>query len=592
MIRKTFWSLTALLGVYAGGAVAGTYNLTIDETVVNITGRETPAMAINGGIPGPVLRFKEGENVVINVTNNLDVTSSMHWHGFIIPPKMDGVPGISYDGIKPGETFTYRFPIVQNGTYWYHSHSGLQEQAGVFGAIVITPKKRDPVKYDREHVIILSDWSDEKPETVLSNLKKQSDYYNYNKRTVFDFFKDVEEKGLSASIDERKMWGEMRMDATDIVDVTGYTFLMNGKNPAQNWTGLFKPGERVRLRFINGSAMTYFKIRIPGLKMTVVAADGQNLRPTTVDEFQIAVAEAYDVIVQPKEDRAYTIFAAPMDNSGYARATLATRQGDSAAIPALEKRPVLTMADMPAGAMAGMDHSSMKGMDHGSMKMDDKPMAGMDHGSMKGMDHSSMKMGDKPMAGMDHSSMKGMKYGSMKGMDHSAMKGMNQGAKPAMASKGHRILKYGDLKSLLPNFGKKPERELVLRLTGNMERYFWSINDKKYSEAEPIRFKHNERVRVTFINTTMMNHPMHLHGHWMELVNGSRAFKPRKHVINVRPGQTVSFDLTADALGEWAFHCHLLYHMATGMFRKVIVEPAPEASLPPATLLDGGRVNG
>jgi CopA family copper-resistance protein len=561
-MKHTYLGLTALLGVYASSAAAGTYDLSIGDTMVNITGQERPAMAINGGIPGPTLRFTEGEDVVINVTNKLAVDASIHWHGFILPPKMDGVPGISYDGIKPGETFTYRFPIKQNGTYWYHSHSGLQEQAGVYGAIVIDPKKKDPVKYDRDHVILLSDWTDEKPEVVLKKLKKNSDYYNYHKRTVFDFFRDVEEKGLSASVDERRMWGEMRMTSTDIVDVTGYTFLVNGKNPAQNWTALYKPGERVRLRFINGSAMTYFKIRIPGLKMTIVAADGQNLRPTKVDEFQIAVAEAYDVIVEPSDDRAYTMMATPMDNSGYARATLATRQGDSAVIPALEKRPVLTMADMPAGAMEGMDH--------GSMKMEDSPMDNMKHGSMSGM-----------------------KHGAMKGMDHSAMaKGMNHGAKAEKASTGPRILKYGDLKSLLPNFGKKPERELVLRLTGNMERYFWSINGKKYSEADPIRFKHNERVRVTFVNTTMMNHPMHLHGHWMELVNGSRAFKPRKHVVNVKPGETISFDLTADALGEWAFHCHLLYHMATGMFRKVIVEPGPEAALPVPTLLRGGSDNG
>ncbi|MBT5809316.1 MAG: copper resistance system multicopper oxidase [Rhodospirillaceae bacterium] len=554
-MQKSFLGLTALLGVYAGSAAAGTYDLTIGESTVNITGQDRPAMVINGGIPGPILKFTEGEDVVINVSNMLDEDTSIHWHGFILPPKMDGVPGVSYDGIKPGETFTYRFKIKQNGTYWYHSHSGLQEQAGVYGAIVITPKKKDPVKFDRDHVILLSDWTDEKPETVLGNLKKRSDYYNYNKRTVFDFFEDVAAKGLGASVEERKMWGQMRMDPTDIVDVTGYSFLVNGKNPDQNWTGLFKPGERVRLRFINGSAMTYFNIRIPGLKMTVVAADGQHVRPTTVDEFQIAVAETYDVIVEPKDDRAYTMFAAPMDNSGYARATLATKQGDQAAIPALEERPVLSMSDMP-----GMD--DMEGMDHGSMK-------GMKPGAMKGMDHSAMK-------GMNHGSMKSMKPGAMKGMNHSTMKGM--GAKVEKASTGPRVLTYADLKSLLPYAPKKHERELVLELTGNMERYFWSINGVKYSKADPIRFKHNERVRVKFVNTTMMNHPMHLHGHWMELVNGSRVFKPRKHVVNVKPGETIYFDLTADAIGDWAFHCHLLYHMATGMFRKVIVEPAPDSA--------------
>ena len=470
---------------------------------------------------------------------------------------MDGVPGITYDGIKPGETFTYRFKIRQNGTYWYHSHSGLQEQAGVYGPIVIKPKGKDPVKFDRDYVVMLSDWTEERPESVLANLKKQSDYYNYSRRTVFDFFRDVREKGWEATVEDRMMWGEMRMDATDIADVAGYTFLVNGKPPEQNWTALFKPGERVRLRFINGSAMTYFDIKIPGLKMTVVAADGQYLRPIEVDQFQIAVAETYDVIVEPKDERAYTIFAEPMDKSGYARGTLAPKQGMQAPIPKLGKRPVRTMADM-GGAM---------------MNMDDAKMPGMGQGSMPGMDHSKMsRKGQGPMPKMTP--------GEMKPMDRSRMPGMSQGsmghAMKADTSMGPRILQYRDLKSLVPYPQKKPEREIVLRLTGNMERYFWSINDKKYSEAEPIRLRFNERVRVKFVNETMMNHPMHLHGHWMEIVNGAGAFKPRKHVVNVKPGETIYFDLTANAIGNWAFHCHLLYHMETGMFRKVIVEPGPE----------------
>lgn len=534
---------------------AATYDLTIGETQVDVSGSQKTAMTVNGSLPAPTLRFTEGEDVVINVTNTLKVQSSIHWHGFILPYQMDGVPGMSFPGIAPGETFTYRFPLVQNGTYWYHSHSGLQEQAGVYGAIIVEPKKKDPVKADRDYIVMLSDWTDEDPHAILMNLKKQSDYYNFNKRTVADFFRDTKESGLAETLENRRMWGEMRMDPTDLADVTGYTFLVNGRNPDQNWTAIFNPGERVRLRFVNGSAMTIFDIKIPGLKMKVVAADGQYVRPTEVDALRISVAETYDVLVEPAEDYAFTVFAESMDRTGYARATLAPREGMSAEIPEMSPRKVLTMADM--GAAHG-------GMDHGGMAMGDSGTGGMDHSQMTGMDHSNMK-------GMDHSAMPGMDHSNMKGMDHSKMS-MPNAAKP---DDGPRVLQYADLKSLIPYPQKEPERELVLRLTGNMERYFWSINDKKFSEAEPIRFRHNERVRVKFVNETMMNHPMHLHGHWMELDNGAGVFRPRKHVINVSPGETVYFDLTADALGEWAFHCHMLYHMATGMMRKVIVEPAP-----------------
>jgi CopA family copper-resistance protein len=514
-----------ILALEVSVSLARTYDLVIDETTVNLTGRQRPALAVNGSIPAPTLRFTEGEDVVINVTNKLEVDASIHWHGFILPYRMDGVPGISFPGIRPGETFTYRFKIVQNGTYWYHSHSGLQEQAGVYGAIVIEPAKKDPVTYDRDYVVLLSDWTDERPESVLSNLKKQSDYYNYNKRTVFDFFRDVREEGWDGALEDRLMWGRMRMDPTDIADVTGYTFLLNGQPPQKNWTALFKAGERVRLRFVNGSAMSYFDVRIPGLEMTVVAADGQNTQSVPVDRFRVAVAETYDIIVEPKAGRAYTILAEVMDKSGYARGTLAPRPGMEAAIPKLGERPMLTMADMGPG-----------------------------------------------QDGNGHAGMSETPDGGMAGMDHSKMSGSAHGMAMMAADEGPRILQYADLKSLDPYPREAPGREIELKLTGNMERYFWSINGRKYSEAEPIRLRHDERVRIKFVNTTMMNHPMHLHGHWMELDNGTGDLRPRKHVINVKPGETVFFDLTADALGEWAFHCHLLYHMATGMFRKVIVE--------------------
>jgi L-ascorbate oxidase len=537
---------------------AGTYNLSIGEKTVNITGSDRTGMAINGTIPGPVLRFKEGEDLTINVTNTMDVDTSIHWHGLILPFEQDGVPGISFDGIKPDTTHTYRFPAQQSGTYWYHSHSGLQEQAGVYGALIIEPKAREPFRYDRDYVVVLSDWHDTKPEGVLANLKKMPDYYNRSQRTVGDFFNDVSKMGFGAALEDRKMWGEMRMTPTDIADVSGYTFLVNGKITKQNWTGLFKPGERIRLRFVNAAAMTFFDVRIPGLKMTVVQSDGNNVWPVSVDEFRIAVSETYDVIVRPEEDKAYTLFAESMGRTGFARGTLAPREGMSAAVPAERKRPLLSMSDMS--------------MDHG----------GMDHSSMSGMDHS--KMGAGTMKGMDHSKMSGMDHSSMKGMDHSKMGGpkpdpfyaAGSGLMPKAAN-GGKFLSYADLKAQKPLYKvREPTREITIRLTGNMERYFWSINDKKYSAAEPIRLKYGERVRFKFVNETMMTHPMHLHGMWTLLDNGSKKWNPIKHVVSIAPGTTVYTETEVDAPGKWAFHCHLIYHMATGMFREVIVEGGPD----------------
>jgi CopA family copper-resistance protein len=529
-------AMCAGLGLFAtlSVALAGTYDLTIDEKSVNLTGSDRTGMAINSTIPGPVLRFKEGEALTINVTNKLNVDTSIHWHGLILPYKQDGVPGISFDGIKPGTTHTYRFPAQQNGTYWYHSHSGLQEQAGVYGAIVIEPKAREPFRYDREYVVVLSDWHDTKPEAVLANLKKMPDYYNRSQRTVGDFFSDVSKKGFGAAFEDRKMWGEMRMTPTDIADVSGYTYLINGSNTGQNWTGLFKPGERIRLRFVNASAMTFFDVRIPGLKMTVVQSDGNNVWPVNVDEFRIAVAETYDVIVRPEEDKAYTLFAESMGRTGFARGTLAPRKGMSAAIPTQRKRPLLSMSDM----------------NHGTM----------DHGSMPGMDHSKMK-------GMDHSKMKGAKPDPFYAVGSGLM---------PKAANGGKFLSYADLKAQKPLYKlRKPTREITLRLTGNMERYFWSINDKKYSEADPIRLKFGERVRFKFVNETMMTHPMHLHGMWTILDNGSKKWNPIKHTVSIAPGTTVYTETEVDAPGKWAFHCHLIYHMATGMFREIIVEGGP-----------------
>lgn len=579
--------LRALLGalgtvMLSAPSFAATYDLTVDYVEIDTGTMKTRGIGYNGSSPGPTLRFKEGEEVVINVTNNLDEATSIHWHGLILPYQMDGVPGISFPGIEPGETFTYRIPVSQSGTYWFHSHSGFQEPDGAYGSIIIEPQKREPFKFDREYVVVLKDKHPHSGERILRNLKMMPDYYNRNQRSLGDFIMDARKNGLGATLSERADWGAMRMMPTDIEDVQGFVGLINGMSPEQNWTGLFHPEERVRLRFINASAMTYFDVRIPGLEMTVVQADGNNVQPVKVDEFRIAVAETYDVIVQPKDDKAYAIMAESMGRSGYGFGTLAPHEGMRAEMPELRKEaPLLTMADM--GMNHGdMGHGDMAGMDHGAAPSGNSAMgnAVMDYGSagsMPGMDHSGM-------AGMDHS--------NMAGMDHSAM-AMGNRADPfyaagsgltPKAANGGKFLSYADLKAQKPLYADRPAtREIELRLTGNMERYSWSINGVKYEDAEPIRLKYGERVRFKFVNETMMSHPMHLHGMWSILDTGQGKWNPVKHTININPGTTVYSETEVDEPGQWAFHCHLSYHMATGMFRKVVVEGGPAV----ATLKNG-----
>ncbi|WP_303291905.1 copper resistance system multicopper oxidase [Marinobacter sp. SS5-14b] len=574
--------LTGLLTLLMPAMVmAGEYGLTVDRVKIDTGDFVKEGIGYNGASPGPVMRFKEGENVRINVTNNLDEMTSIHWHGLILPFDQDGVPGISFPGIKPGETFTYEFPIQQAGTYWFHSHSGFQEPDGAYGAIVIEPEGREPFRYDREYVVQLTDKHPHSGDRIMRNLKMMSDYYNREQQTVGEFFSDVSKNGLMNTVSDRMAWGSMRMMKADVEDIHGFTGLINGKGPSQNWTGIFEPGERIRLRFINSSAMTYFDIRIPGLDMTVVQADGNNVQPVSVDEFRIGVAETYDVIVRPKDEQAYTIFAESMGRSGYARATLAPEEGMEAAVPQLREAARLTMADM--GGMPGMDHGSMAGMDHGNMDMgSSEGVSGMDHSNMGSMDHSNMK-------GMDHSNMKGMDHSDMSGMDHGSMamgKGgpsdpfyaKGSGLVPTAAN-GGKFLSYSDLKAQDPLYeDREPTREIELRLTGNMERYTWSINGVKYEDADPIRLKYGERVRFKFVNETMMTHPMHLHGMWSILDVGAGQWNPIKHTVSVNPGTTVYMETEVDEPGQWAFHCHLSYHAAAGMFRKVIVEGGPEST--------------
>ncbi|KAA0889348.1 copper resistance system multicopper oxidase [Pusillimonas sp. ANT_WB101] len=571
----------------AASVLSGTeFNLEIGESPVNFTGNPRMATTVNGSLPAPTLRWREGDTVTIRVKNRLKEATSIHWHGIILPFQMDGVPGISFTGIAPGETFTYRFKVEQSGTYWYHSHSGMQEATGVYGAIIIEPAQTDPIRADREHVIQLSDWTDEDPMRVLAKLKMQGDYYNYNQPTVVDFFQDASQEGLKTAIDKRKMWNEMRMSPTDLADLSAnvLTYLMNGTTPAGNWTGLFRPGERVRLRFINGAANTFYDVRIPGLKLTVVQADGVNVEPITVDEFRFGPGETYDVLVEPKDDT-YTVFAQAMDRTGYARGTLATRAGLSAAVPQVDQPEWLAMADMMGamgGGMAGMNHggsaqAAMPGMDHSGMAgMSAGGMAGMDHGSMAGMNHAGM-------AGMDHSAMSKDKasstvrharteYGPSIDMRVDMPRTNLDDPGIGLRNNGRRVLTLADLHTVGGAMDPRgAEREIELHLTGNMERYSWSFDGVEFGKSTPVHFRYGERVRVILHNDTMMTHPMHLHGMWSELEAPDGSFQARRHTIPVQPAQRISFLVTADALGRWAWHCHLMLHMDMGMFREVVV---------------------
>lgn len=537
------------------------YSLVIDKEIVNITGKPLKRITINGAIPGPTLKFTDGDEAVIHVTNNMKEDSSVHWHGLLLPGAMDGVPNFNdFPGIKSGETFTYRFKIRQDGTYWYHAHSMAQEQDGHYGSMIIHPQNGDAIKTNRDYVVLLSDFHEDEGNTIMSNLKKSSEYYVYVRRTLGDFFSSVQEDGFGKAWKNAKMWGAMRMLPTDLADISNYTFLVNGKTPDQNWTGLFKPGEKIRLRFINASAMSFYDVRIPGLKMTVVAADGQPIEPVTVDEFRFGVAETYDVIVAPEEDKAYTIAAEPIDRTGFALATLAPREGMRGKIPEQRSMSLLTMADMGT-------HHNMSGMVHGAH-------------SMRAMDHSKMNHTGHNMDSMNHTSHTTNTTGSpakdfVTGVPGSGWANANMPA-------GQKALSYEDLRYAgIQKDQRMPEHEITVRLGGNMERYIWTLNGKKYEDSGPINLNYGERVRLTFINDTMMAHPMHLHGMFVQLENGQPMSKlPNKHTVIVAPGDTYSVLLTADEAGEWAFHCHLLYHMMAGMMNKVVVARLDDTQVP------------
>jgi FtsP/CotA-like multicopper oxidase with cupredoxin domain len=520
-----------------GILLADTYHLEISRNKVIIDGEPIEKITVNGTIPGPTLNWRQGEDVTVKVTNSLDEDTSIHWHGILLPGEMDGVPGLNgFPGIRPGETFTYTFTIRQSGTYWYHAHSNAQEQDGLYGALVVTPAEPESVQPDRDYVVLLSDFSQESGNQIFSHLKMDSEYYQFSRRTVSDFLRDIREFGFKAAGKNANNWGMMRMRSSDLADVTGYRFLINGKTPDQNWTGLFSPGEKIRLRIINASAMSIYDVRIPDIKMTVVASDGQDVEPVKIDEFRIGVAETYDVMIIPESDMAYTLVAEPIDRSGFALGTLAPRQGMKGPAPEQRPRTLLTMADM--GMSHDMDHSKM---DHGKMTS----------GEIELM-HANMRSGWADTG----------------------------------APSGHRLLQYSDLRfrNHQPNTNS-PERTIDMRLGGFMERYIWTLNGKKHVQAEKLKLRYGERVRINYINETMMAHPMHLHGMFTQLDNGQPPDKmPNKHTVIVPPGETASVILTADEPGEWAFHCHLLYHMLSGMMTTAVVLPPDSRNSAPLNL--------
>ena len=595
---RASWAQTA----HAMPTLRGTeFDLSIGETLVNFTGQTRPAVTINGTIPGPLLRWKQGTTVTLRVRNDVPRGSihgpdtSIHWHGILLPANMDGVPGMSFDGIRPGESYLYRFDVKQAGTYWYHSHSGFQEQGGMYGPLVIDPDGPDPIASDRDYVVMLSDWTDMNPAKLFARLKKMASHDNVYQRTVGDFMRDAERNGLPATIADRKMWGQMRMTPTDLSDVNGqtYTYLLNGTTALGNWTGVFAPGDKVRLRLINGSAMTYFDVRIPGLKLTVVAADGQPVHPVTVDELRIAAAETFDVIVQPSGQDAYTLFAQDSARTGYVSGTLAVREGLRAPIPPLDPRPIISMADMGHGDMhAGHDMSAMENPQAATAS---DPHAGH---AMPGTNPSA-PIGADPHAGHDMSA----NAGAMAGMDHgnAAMSDMGGGgmqAHPAsetnnplvdmqtmaptpklddpgigLRNNGRRVLTYADLRSTFADpDGRDPGRTVELHLTGHMEKFAWSFDGLKFAQAQPLRMTYGERLRIVLVNDTMMSHPIHLHGMWSDVEDADGNFQVRKHTVDMPPGSKRSYRVRADALGRWAYHCHLFFHMESGMFREVQVQ--------------------
>ncbi|WP_444942885.1 copper resistance system multicopper oxidase [Microbulbifer sp. ZKSA006] len=546
------------------------FDLSIGSRRVNLTGRERQALTINSNLPAPILRWREGDIVTLDVHNRLPHSASLHWHGVRVPSDMDGEPGLSFGGIQPGQVFRYRFPLRQSGTYWYHSQSGLQQQRGLYGAIVIDPLSPEPFSYERDYVVVLSDWSDESPQTIYTHLKKDPYYYNKQQRTTADLWREVHAKGLAQTWRDRHQWNWKQISDHNISLVTGetYTYLINGQTPEANWTALFKPGERVRLRLINTASMTLFDLRIPGLKMKVVAADGQNIEPISVDELRIGNGETYDVIVEPQSEQAYSIFAQSMDRSGYARGTLTSDIRLRAEIPTMDHRPILSRQDLGLTEKPAETGAHFK-----------------THRTTQDENHSSSPSATAT-GGWFHENLAAAGLGSNSPIahqpseysfrvDHRAQAPENGITDPGIGLREHqqrynrRVLTYADLRSANPTQDRRePQRELQLHLTGNTERYLWSINGETFHDASPLQFRHQERLRITLVNDTPFPQPMHLHGLWSELESGDGEYLPLKHTVIAQPGSSISYLVSADTYGRWALHSQMLYQRSA-MYREV-----------------------
>jgi hypothetical protein len=532
------------------------YNLTIEENKMTLGGVSANAMTINGSIPGPTLEFNEGDLAIINVTNKMDVETSVHWHGLILPNFYDGVPYLTTPPIKPGTTFQYRIPINQSGTYWYHSHTMLQEQSGVYGSIIIHPKEKT-LEYDKDLMVVLSDWTNEEPMNVLRNLKRGNEWYQVKKGTAVPLSRVIEEGALGAQF---KFWRD-RMEGADIADIYYPAFLTNGKKTAKYPD--FKPGEKVRLRFINASASTYYWIDFGGGNPMMVSSDGLDVVPTSKERFLFGVAETYDVIVTIPEGT-LEVTATAQDGSGHTSLHI----GEGTLFPAktidrpdkIEMMKQMSKMDMKMGApaLAGNKEKNTPEylMENYGMQMD------MKDGKMKMSDKMSMNK-DKMNNSMD------IKMDNKNAHKHHDMSKMSKDTSSFNYKNRKTYFNYNHLKAKEKTAynADLPVNDILLNLTGNMQRYIWSMNGVPLSETDKIKIKSNEVTRITFNNLTMMHHPMHLHGHYFRVINENGERSPLKHTVNVPPMQKVVIEFYNEEYGDWFFHCHILYHMMGGMAR-------------------------
>lgn len=569
-MKKWFYfvlfGLASFLILAPAFAAHHTVNLTVEYKLVNFAGKVTKAITVNSQIPAPTLHFKQGDSVSINVHNHLDKETAIHWHGLLVPWQMDGVAGITQHGIPPGGVFHYKFTMEQTGTYWYHAHAGLQEQQGLYGAFIIDPPKPPAYKYTKDHVIVLSDWSNTYPDQILANLKKEGDYYSPKfplQPSLVKFIHDYRKASAQERkniIDDYKMMQQMRMSIYDISDVAYDAFLLNGKPNFQPWTSLVKVGDVVRLRFIGAGGSTIFNVKIPGTSMQMMHVQGNDVIPYSIKEFKIAPGETYDVLVKIKQNHPYIIYAESIDTLGAAYGALITKPHqlvnyhDITPFP----EPLPVMRDMMALMMNNSSSSSMY------MVMNSPTMT-----DIKKPKTMSMKM--DPNMKMDPSmNMSSMNMSSMDMSMPTEATIIGDKLLPFTPSEAKTFgTKYQSLQAAVKtNDPDKPVSKVIkMELFGYMDRYIWFINGVPEYKAHPIPLKPNKRYRFIFTNPSMMRHPMHIHGHWFILRNGHGRYDPLLHTLDIPPGATVVADVDTDASGQWLFHCHLLYHMMSGMSR-------------------------